>query len=80
MTRTKKHIITVTENKDIPDWRISERFEAIDDYYGISCFGSKKDECINFVKGSILHAIAHGYPDYSVVPDELIIKFEIVEK
>ena len=74
----KNYKIIVKENKKaIADWD-SSKFEATDDYYGISSHSCNKDDCINFVKGSILHAVAHSFSDK--VPDALTIIFVVIEK
>lgn len=75
ITRT----IIITENKSAPEWTDS-RFSAEDDLYGICGHGADKETCINFVKGALLYALVHSYADNSVVPDQITITFEVIEK
>ena len=69
--------IIVTENKNWHDW-MDDRFTAEDDCYHIRCESSNKDDCINFVKGALLHAMAHLYGNK--VPDVVTVKFKVIEK
>lgn len=57
-----------------PEWS-EDRFEAKDSFYGIECCSSNKDKCINFVKGSLLHAVANGYSNE--IPDNITIEFVV---
>jgi hypothetical protein len=72
-----KYNIIVKENKDWHEWS-DDRFLAEDDYFRIACESAKKEDCINFVKGSILHALAHQYVDK--VPDVVTIEFTVIEE